>query len=71
MTRTPLYLIILLSLFALGSAQAQEKPTVEKTEADAAQSTEDVDEESQESDENFIPTEKINVDSSVSFPVDI
>ena len=48
--------------------QAQEKPTVEAAEPDDEVAA---DEEDAEDDDNFIPTEKINVDSSVSFPVDI
>ncbi len=71
MKRTPITILALLGLFVLGPAHAQEKPTVEKAEAEVAEESVESDEGSQGSDENFIPTEKINVDSSVSFPVDI
>ena len=50
-----------------GKAQVDEPAAVvteEVVDADAA-------EEPEGDDDNFIPTEKINVDSSVSFPVDI
>ncbi len=59
------------------SVLAQDKPEAEVTETqsgeDTAEAAEAVDAEGdpQGDDDNFIPTEKINVDSSVSFPVDI
>lgn len=57
-------------LALIPAAYAQDKPSVEapvEEEDEAA----DEDEDSESADDNFIPTEKINVDSSVSFPVDI
>ncbi len=60
------------------SAFAQDEADVEVTEVQpgedtATEAAEAVDAEvdPQGDDDNFIPTEKINVDSSVSFPVDI
>ena len=66
--------------------QTMEKPTVDKPTAEVEkeqvegkraqeerveEASADAEDGSQGSDDNFIPTEKINVDSSVSFPVDI
>lgn len=64
-------IVSLLAFYMLPLAQAQDKPTVEKTVTEADEETVDTDVDSQDDDDNFIPTEKINVESSVSFPVDI
>ncbi|MFK8030942.1 MAG: hypothetical protein AB8G18_11975 [Gammaproteobacteria bacterium] len=61
-------ILLLLSTFcAVPLAQAQDPAPTPPTTASPAQA----EAEEEEEDDNFRPTEKINVDSSVSFPVDI
>ena len=75
---TPALAAMLLILAGVPAVNAQEQVDAEVTEvqpgedsdAESAEAT-DAEAEPQGDDDNFIPTEKINVDSSVSFPVDI
>ena len=70
---TRLFLLLLLTAFcAFPLAQTSDPVPSPPTTADPSQdSAEEEAGEEEEEEERFLPTEKINVDSSVSFPVDI
>ncbi len=69
--------VLFISVFSLGaSAQAQNETPEKESEIKTAEQAEQTVEREAAEDEGddqaiFLPTEKINVDSSVSFPVDI
>ncbi len=69
--------VLVVCIFTCSSvAQAQEdtpaKPAEKELAIEATQTVErEVSEEEDSDEDTFMPTEKINVDSSVSFPVDI